>query len=84
MKLIFYVLDEKTVYEYVLNIDEGIAKTVRCPYCDSITVSDVDTNVDANKEIDVTCSKCGNKFIVSLSNDNSLLDKIHSFLTGKK
>ena len=77
---IFYVLDEKTIYKYVLNVDEGIAKTVQCPHCNSITAY----NVDTNKEIDATCSKCGNNFRVSFEEDSKLLIKFYSFITGKK
>jgi hypothetical protein len=76
----FYVLDGKTTYQYVLNVDGGITKTVQCPHCNSITVC----NVDMNKEIDATCSKCGNNFRVSFEEDSNLLTKIHSFITGKK
>ena len=76
----FYVLDGKTTYQYVLNIDEGITKTVQCPHCNSITVC----NVDTNKEINVICSKCGNEFNVSFEEDNNLLIKLYSFITGKK
>jgi len=76
----FYVLDGKTTYQYVLNADGGITKTVQCPHCNSITVC----NVDTNKEIDATCSKCGNNFRVSFEEDSNLLTKIHSFITGKK
>ncbi len=77
---IFYVLDEKTIYKYVLNIDEGIEKTVQCPHCNSKIVY----NADTNKEIILTCSKCGNKFSVSSEKDDNLLTKLYSSITGKK
>jgi len=77
---IFYVLDEKTMYKYVLNVDGGTKRTIQCPHCNSMTLC----NIDKNKEINATCSKCGNEFIVSFEEDNNLLTKLHSFITGKK
>jgi len=58
---IFYVLDDPTVYEYILHSKKD-QSDMECPICKAkITIE-----IPSDEDMEIICPKCGNKIFVSM------------------